>query len=195
MNRPLQTPTPRVRIVGGATTWIIRAEVITKKRSDHEIFITKIYIHVIFSNFTKILNHENLELPYSRKIWRELNLADWPQPAWTKILANFNLAVRYGIAIRIYASKKFWRILIWRLQRQTAKPPNLIPRQIFRLYGIPQILVQLEIFAWRNSCPALIGKMFHPTDIWFRVNDYIQPMAIFTAWAKCIPLNIPITQR
>ena len=38
------------------------AEVITKKCSDHEIFITKIYIHVICSNFTKILNHENLEL-------------------------------------------------------------------------------------------------------------------------------------
>ena len=37
-------------------------EVITKKLSDHKIFITKIYIHVIFSNFTKILNHENLEL-------------------------------------------------------------------------------------------------------------------------------------
>ena len=30
-----------------------------EKSSDHEIFI---YIHVIFSNFTKILNHENLEL-------------------------------------------------------------------------------------------------------------------------------------
>ena len=37
-------------------------EVMTKKHSDHEIFITKIYINVIFSNFTKILNHENLEL-------------------------------------------------------------------------------------------------------------------------------------
>ena len=34
----------------------------TKKCSHHEIFIMKIYIHVIFSNFTKILNHENLEL-------------------------------------------------------------------------------------------------------------------------------------
>ena len=33
-----------------------------KKRSDHEIFSTKIFIHVIVSNFTKILNHENLEL-------------------------------------------------------------------------------------------------------------------------------------
>ena len=54
-------------------------------------------------------------------------------------------------------------------------------------------------YSWKfspgeNSCPALIGKMFHPTDILFYVNDYIQPMAIFTAWAKCIPLNIPKTQ-
>ena len=31
---------------------------------------------------------------------------------------------------------EIWRILIWRLQRQTTKSPNLIPRQIFRLYGI-----------------------------------------------------------
>ena len=35
----------------------------------------------------------------------------------------------------VYVSKKFWRILIWRLLRQSAKPPNLIPHQIFRLYG------------------------------------------------------------
>ena len=33
-----------------------------KKCSDHESFITKIYIYGISSNFTKILNHENLEL-------------------------------------------------------------------------------------------------------------------------------------
>ena len=33
-----------------------------KKFSDHEIFIMKLYIHVIFSIFTKILNHESLEL-------------------------------------------------------------------------------------------------------------------------------------
>ena len=31
-------------------------------------------------------------LLYSRRIWQELNLADWPQPARTKILVNFNLA-------------------------------------------------------------------------------------------------------
>ena len=38
------------------------AAVITKKCGDHEIFITKIFNYGIFSNFTKILNHENLEL-------------------------------------------------------------------------------------------------------------------------------------
>ena len=49
--------------MGGATPWIVGGvTIITKKCSDHEIFITKINIHVIFSNFTKILNHENLEL-------------------------------------------------------------------------------------------------------------------------------------
>ena len=39
-----------------------RAAVITKKCSDHEIFITKIFFHGIFSSFTKFLDHENLEL-------------------------------------------------------------------------------------------------------------------------------------
>ena len=36
--------------------------VIMKKCGNHEIFITKIFNYGIFSNFTKILNHENLEL-------------------------------------------------------------------------------------------------------------------------------------
>ena len=55
------------------------------------------------------------ELPYSWKYWRALNLAVEPKIAIERILADLNLAVRYGIAIRIYASRKFWRILIWRL--------------------------------------------------------------------------------
>ena len=55
------------------------------------------------------------EIPYSRKYWRALNLAVEPKIAIARILADLNLAVRYGIAIRIYASRKFWRILIWRL--------------------------------------------------------------------------------
>ena len=54
-------------------------------------------------------------IPYSRKYWRALNLAVEPQIAVRRVLADLNLAVRYGIAIRIYASRKFWRILIWRL--------------------------------------------------------------------------------
>ena len=53
------------------------------------------------------------DIPYSRKYWRELNLAVEPKIAIVRILADLNLAVRYGIAIRIYASRKFWRILIW----------------------------------------------------------------------------------
>ena len=36
--------------------------VFTKKCGDHKIFITKIFIYGIFGNFTKSLNHENLEL-------------------------------------------------------------------------------------------------------------------------------------
>ena len=38
---------------------------------------------------------------------------------------------------------EIWRILIWRLQWQTAKSPNLILRQIFRLYGNCIICPQL----------------------------------------------------
>ena len=49
-------------------------------------------------------------IPYSRKYWRELNLAIEPKIAIVRILA-----VWYGIAIRIYANRKVWRILIWRL--------------------------------------------------------------------------------
>ena len=54
----------------------------------------------------------NCILPYSRKYWRELNLAVEPQIAITRILADLILAVRYGIAIRV---GNFWRILILRL--------------------------------------------------------------------------------
>ena len=51
-------------------------------------------------------------IPYSRKYWQALNLAVEPKIAIPRILADLNLAVRYGIAIRIYiyASRKFWRI-------------------------------------------------------------------------------------
>ena len=38
-----------------------------------------------------------------------------PKIAIGRILGDLNLAVQYGIAIRVYASRKFWQILIWRL--------------------------------------------------------------------------------
>ena len=79
------------------------------------------------------LNHEYF-IPYSRKYWRELNLTVGSQIAISYVLADLNLAVWYRIAICIYGSKKFWRILIWWLLRQSTKPPNLIPHQIFRLF-------------------------------------------------------------
>ena len=72
----------------------------------------------------KVNDHVSYEVLYGRKYWRELNLAVGSQITIANVLADLNLAVRYGIAIRIYASKKFWRIIIWRLRRQTAKPPN-----------------------------------------------------------------------
>ena len=77
-----------------------------------------------------------LQLSYNQKDWQELNLVVGSQIAITNILADLNLAVRYRIAIRTYASKKFWRIIIWQLLRQSTKPPNLTSRQIFQLYGI-----------------------------------------------------------
>jgi hypothetical protein len=45
----------------------------------------------LFVNYFNGCGRYNI-LPYSRKIWRELYLADWSQPARTKILAEFNLA-------------------------------------------------------------------------------------------------------
>ena len=63
-------------------------------------------------------------------------MAVGPKIPIARILADLNLAVQYGMAICIYASKKYWQILIWQLHRQTTKPLNLIPCQIFRLYGM-----------------------------------------------------------
>ena len=63
-------------------------------------------------------------IPYSQKYWQELNLVVGSQIAIPNVLADLNLVVRYRIAICIYTSKKFWRILIWWLLRQSAKLPN-----------------------------------------------------------------------
>ena len=53
------------------------------------------------------MNGNAVSIPYSRKIWRALNLADWPQPASTQILADLNLAddARHDRAyVRMYVS-------------------------------------------------------------------------------------------
>ena len=77
-----------------------------------------------------------VDLLYKERVyWWELNLAVGSQIVIANVLADLNLAIRYGIAIHIYASKKFWWILIWRLLEQTTKMPNLIPCQIFRIYS------------------------------------------------------------
>ena len=65
--------------------------------------------------FCSLDTHLSLTIPYSRKYWRELNLAVEPKIAIARIWADLNSAVRYRIAICIYASRKFWRILIWQL--------------------------------------------------------------------------------
>ena len=101
-----------------------------------------------------------LNIPYNRKYWRKLNLV-----------------VQYRITICIYVDKKFWRILIWRLLRQSAKLPNLIPHQIFRLYGnyysnpgdnraiyfyyfqriVP--VIWLLILTWASMCCGLLEEL------------------------------------
>ena len=40
-------------------------------------------------------------IPYSLKIWRELNLVDWPQPVSTKIFADINLVDDYRIKVNL----------------------------------------------------------------------------------------------
>ena len=64
-----------------------------------------------------------------------MHLAVEPKIAIARILADLNLAVWYGIPICIYASRKFWQIFNLAVVIKTTKPPNLIPCQIFRLYG------------------------------------------------------------
>ena len=78
------------------------------------------------------------DIPYIWKIWRELNLVDRPESARANVLAGLNLAVRYGIVICIYACKKYWWILIWRLQARTTKfnsQPNFPTLQYSSLSG------------------------------------------------------------
>ena len=61
------------------------------------------------------------------------------QIAIARILADLNLAVRYRIAIRIYANRKFWRILIWRgvcIWPEIFEGSNFRGRPIFKDFAI-----------------------------------------------------------
>ena len=69
------------------------------------------------------------KVPYGWKYWRELNFGGWaPKIAIENVLVDLHLAVRY--VITICTIKKFWRVLIWQLLRQSAKLPNLIPANV-----------------------------------------------------------------
>ena len=65
------------------------------------------------------------------------------------LLADFNLAVRYGVTICIHVyvhvSKKFWRIFIWRLHRQTVKLPSFLAIQqiVLKLFHFGNFVVNL----------------------------------------------------
>ena len=74
---------------------------------------------------------------YSQKYWQELNLAVGSQIIVTaNILADLNLAVRYGIAICIISEQEILAdFLIWQSLKQTTKLPNLIPHQTFHVYS------------------------------------------------------------
>ena len=76
-------------------------------------------------------------IPYSRKYCRSLNLVVLPQTMFLTPLVDLNLAVWYSIAICtcIHAEEKLVDFNL-AVERHTAKPPNLIPRQILRLYGM-----------------------------------------------------------
>ena len=69
-------------------------------------------------------------------------MAVGPEITIARILADLNLAVQYRIAIHtcIRASEKInigrFNLVVAQADCQTAKLPNSIPLQIFRLYSI-----------------------------------------------------------
>ena len=82
-----------------------------------------------------------------------IKFGSWAQITIATVLVDFNLAVQYGIALHIYASMKYWCILIWQSHRQTAKPPNLIPHQFFGLYSIILVREDHNLFMITGKSP------------------------------------------
>ena len=62
-----------------------------------------------------------------------------PKIAVARILVDLNLAVWYGIAIRIYASRKFWQILFGgcNIDCQTAKFNSLAKFSSYNMVLLP----------------------------------------------------------
>ena len=56
----------------------------------------------VYESLKEYLKGGYFVIPYSQKYWRELNLSVEPKIAIVRILADLYLAVRYGIAIRIF---------------------------------------------------------------------------------------------
>ena len=57
---------------------------------------------ILYTVVSRVSAHGHFNTPYSRKYWRELNLAVDPKIAIARILADLNLAVWYGSALHIY---------------------------------------------------------------------------------------------
>ena len=68
-------------------------------------------------------------IPYSREYWRSLNLEVLSQTMFFTLLADLNLAVWYGIAIRTCTRKKILVIFNLAVERHTTKPPNFLAIQ------------------------------------------------------------------
>ena len=88
----------------------------------------QVLINIISSRFLTLINWLSLPnfIPYSRKYLRQLDLAVEPQITIAKILVDLNLVVA----------------------RQTTKLPNLIPRQIFRLYSTFVYILNVSMFSY-----------------------------------------------
>ena len=74
----------------------------------HRVFIAKLLLQ---TPQQKVIQYTMVQIPpYSRKYWWKLDLTVEPKIAIARILVDLNLTVRYGIAMRIYVSRKFWLI-------------------------------------------------------------------------------------
>ena len=73
----------------------------------HVAWSTCGYLKIVFGALHYAVLYMCADLPYSWKYWRELNLVVEPKITIARILADLNLAVRYRIAIHIYARGNF----------------------------------------------------------------------------------------